>query len=388
MNSHLINSLLETSPLQEQWTILCVDDEENILNKIWYENKLFYLQCLLIPFSFLFGLIIYLRRSYLKRFANIKNKVPVLVIGNLTVGGSGKTPLIIALVKFLKSQNKKVGVIARGYPVSPENPIILEKTSSAQEVGDEAILVFKETNVPVCVSKNRQAALQELLKHHDLDYVLSDDGLQNYHFHHDVEIIIYDKQLKFGNKKLLPAGPLREPLSKLNKVDFVLEKIFLNENENENENLKFLDESFALSDLIGVESKSTQKIYPFFITYQNFVCVLDQGKKNKKTVESDYFFNKKVVVVTAIAQTSAFFEYLKSKNIIFSFVTYHDHYLFSESDFIKFSDCEIIMTAKDAVKCQQFANEHFWYLELEANFSAAFLADFERLIVNHFYSMG
>ena len=168
----------------------------------------------------------FIRRLYLKSWLVKKNHfpVPVVVIGNISVGGTGKTPLIIALCQHLKKQGYRPGVISRGYGSSaPYYPFIVNEKSSVDESGDEPLMIAVATRCPVVIDRNRCSAAKKIVEECNVNIVLSDDGLQHYRLARDVEIIVVDSVRGFGNGLLLPAGPLRENVSRLKTVNFVIE---------------------------------------------------------------------------------------------------------------------------------------------------------------------
>ncbi len=177
-----------------------------------------YIFIMLLPFSLLYALIIYIRKKiyiYNKSRGKFKekftDKVKVIVIGNIVIGGSGKTPIVIALAKALQQKGKKVGIISRGYGVRILKPIIISAEHNSQEVGDEPLLIYLKTNAPTCVHPNRCLAMQKLLNSYpDLDVIISDDGLQNLALKRDIECVVFSDVALLGNGLFIPAGPLRE----------------------------------------------------------------------------------------------------------------------------------------------------------------------------------
>ena len=196
---------------------------------------------LLLPISWLYGLLTLLRRQAYKvgLFASFRASVPIMVIGNITVGGSGKTPLIITLVSYLQQQGIKVGVISRGYGGdSSQMPALVTKDSLPSTVGDEPCLIVNVTAVPMAVCPNREQAITTLLTAHpNLQLIIADDGLQHYALQRDIEWIVVDVARGFGNQQLLPTGFLREPMTRLNNATIIYHKktntvSALNNNEN------------------------------------------------------------------------------------------------------------------------------------------------------------
>ena len=190
------------------------------MNNIWYKKNIF--QYLLFPFLLIYRVIIFIRYYLYKKniFKSYKINAPVIVVGNISVGGTGKTPLVIALVNELKENGFFPGVISRGYGgKSKKSPIFVDQNSDPNLVGDEAILIAKKTDVPVVVGANRVDDAKKLLEM-KCNVVISDDGLQHYALNTDVEIAVVDGERQFGNGFMLPAGPLREKESRLKEVDF------------------------------------------------------------------------------------------------------------------------------------------------------------------------
>ena len=179
---------------------------------------------LLLPLSWLFVAIASARRRYLQsRHQGQAFKAPVIIVGNISVGGSGKTPLILALVSALKQRGFKPGVVSRGYGGKAVSyPLGVNAQTAVAESGDEPLLIAQLAECPVVVDADRNAAVAYLLSHNDCDLVLSDDGLQHYRLHRDIEIVVIDGQRGFGNGRCLPAGPLRESQERLGQADFVV----------------------------------------------------------------------------------------------------------------------------------------------------------------------
>jgi tetraacyldisaccharide 4'-kinase len=189
----------------------------------WYTSKIKWPSALLFPFSLLVRAISSKRRATRNR---TPYKVPLIIIGNLTVGGTGKTPMIIWLVHLLQNQGFKVGVVSRGYGAKPkpEYPYLVDKQSPASLAGDEPKLIQSRTGCVVVVDPQRHRAVQFLTSNWNVDIVISDDGMQHYAMYRDLEILMVDGHRLFGNGLLLPAGPLREPIQRLKTVDFIVSK--------------------------------------------------------------------------------------------------------------------------------------------------------------------
>lgn len=216
---------------------------------IWYKDPVIGLW--LMPLGFLFSDIVRFRK-FLYRIGVLKTQtlpVPVIVVGNITVGGTGKTPLVIYLAEFLKNSGFKPGIISRGYGGLADSwPQWVGTESLAKDVGDEALLIAKQTVCPMVVGPLRVDAARLLLEKTDCDVILSDDGLQHYALHRDIEIAVIDGVRRFGNGYCLPAGPLREPIERLNSVDLI---IVNGEKQEPNEFSMRLEGDIAINLLTG-----------------------------------------------------------------------------------------------------------------------------------------
>ena len=190
------------------------------LPEAWYENAAWL--ALLAPLSWLFEGIVSFRRKRQRQALKFRPPVPVLVIGNLTVGGTGKTPLVIELARQFAALGFKPGVISRGYGGSQRRPGLVTANSDPEVFGDEAVLIATKAACPVVIGADRVAAIQALLKSAQCDVIISDDGLQHYRMHRDAELMVIDGQRGFGNERSLPAGPMREPKSRMSEVDWVI----------------------------------------------------------------------------------------------------------------------------------------------------------------------
>lgn len=190
------------------------------LQQAWYKKS--YWPHLLRPVSAMFGRLSKRRRQRLVADA-WKAPVPVIIVGNISVGGSGKTPLTLALINELKALGYKPGVVSRGYGAEPPHlPLRVTAKTLAREGGDEPCLIVRRTGVPLYIDPDRVSAVKALLSETDCDVVISDDGLQHYRLGRDIEICVIDGRRGLGNGCLLPEGPLREPISRLQEVDLVV----------------------------------------------------------------------------------------------------------------------------------------------------------------------
>lgn len=304
------------------------------LTDIWYEDA--FLGVWLMPLGFLFRDVIRFRK-FLYRLGVLKSytlPVPVIVVGNITVGGTGKTPLIICLAEFLKESGYKPGIISRGYGGKAESwPQWVLAESDPKLVGDEALLIAKQTGCPMVVGPLRVEAAKALLKQADCNVILSDDGLQHYALNRTIEIAVIDGERRFGNGYCLPAGPLREPIERLQSVDLVV----VNGQEAEENQFTMQLVGNTLINLVTGEKKSLDEL---------------------KGVECH--------ALAGIGNPERFFEVLTSAGLIFKSQSFPDHYQFQNHD-IQYSDNKpVLMTEKDAVKCSAFAGIKHWYLPVKA----------------------
>jgi tetraacyldisaccharide 4'-kinase len=250
------------------------------------------------------------------------------------MGGSGKTPVVIWLVNQLKAYGYQPGVISRGYGAKVTQPTNVQGNSLPSEAGDEPVLIAQKTGCPVYISANRVAAGNALLKMHpECDIIISDDGLQHYRLQRQIEIAVFDQQSQ-QNQHLLPAGPLREPYSRLANVDAVI----LN------------------GDL------DMQDGYPMQLLASNFFNLLNPEVKESV----DYFKDKHVAAVAGIGKPERFFQQLQTLGLKCSQWPFNDHHAFTRQDLSNIKCDALIMTEKDAVKCQAFAEAHHWVLPVEA----------------------
>jgi tetraacyldisaccharide 4'-kinase len=290
---------------------------------------------LLRPFELFFRVLAALRR-WLYRLGVLKvwrSPVPVVVVGNITVGGTGKTPIVIALVEYLQEQGFKPGVVSRGYGATHSHfPHSLTAQSTVAESGDEPLLIYRRTGCPCVVAPDRVAAVQQLLKQFDVDIVLSDDGLQHYALARDYEIAVLDSQRGMGNGYCLPAGPLREPRQRLEQVDYVLHR-------------------GSIDPQSGV-------------CYRGEVLVNVVGDQQLPFSPSS--IGETVHAVAGIGQPEQFFSTLKEHGFAITTHQYADHHLFTANDFRALIDLPLIMTEKDAVKCRDIVGDHAWYLKISA----------------------
>jgi len=303
-------------------------------------------QCLLRPLSWCYRLVSWLAAGYgSPRHARLTTaqaglRAPLVVVGNLTVGGSGKTPCVIALAAALAARGWHPAIVSRGYGGRGHVEPVTTR-SRAEEVGDEPLLIARRTGLPVWVGPDRLVAARAVLDAHpEVDLLLSDDGLQRPTLPRDVEIVAIDARRGLGNRRLLPAGPLREPLSRLNRVDQV----------------------WLCGD--GPVPKGLT-LTPFRIA----LALATAAQRLAATGESrplSSFAARDVVALAGIADPERFFAMLRAAGIDAIPQAWPDHHPFSPSDLAPLRRRTVLMTQKDAVKCETFAAPDWWAVPLEA----------------------
>jgi len=313
------------------------------LEHSWYRTDLTSrLLCLILwPLGVLFGALAGLRRTgfRLGLLRTTRLPVPVVVIGNITAGGTGKTPLAIALGRSLKQRHKRPGIVCRGYGGTAKQPQAVLADSNPQVTGDEAVLLARHSGCPVWIGADRVAAAEGLLAANpDCDVLLSDDGLQHYALQRNFEIAVIDAARGFGNQRLLPSGPLREPLTRLASVDAVV-----------------------LNGL-GSTPPFSCTVYRMNLRGERFRNLANP----QHSVNASYFAGRKTTAIAAIGNPQRFFDHLQSLGIEADTKAFPDHHAYTPADLAFSPGTEVIMTDKDAVKCERFAGPAYWALEVEA----------------------
>lgn len=297
------------------------------------------LTVLLSPLALLFSAMSGLRRLAYRRgwLKAISVGVPVIIVGNITAGGSGKTPLVIWLVNWLRSQGYRPGVVSRGYGGSAHGCVEVQLDSVAAEVGDEPLLIRIKADVPVVVGRDRVAAARTLIAHHQVDLIVADDGLQHYRLHRDIELAVIDTATGLGNGWPLPAGPLREPPGRLRSVDAVIQ----------------------------VMRGSAQPIDPLPVTTWRADYTAGQAYRlrapQEKMALSD-LPSRDWLAITGIGRPQGFFDMIQARGVRFNSRAFADHHAFNQEDLP--AEGAVLMTEKDAVKCMGFAGSDWWAVEL------------------------
>ncbi|MCP1065634.1 tetraacyldisaccharide 4'-kinase [Serratia symbiotica] len=310
-----------------------------MINRIWSGSSLLYL--ILLPLSWLYGLVSTLiRLSYrcgLRK--SWRAPVTVVIVGNLTAGGNGKTPIVIWLVEQLQQRGYRVGVVSRGYgSKSAVYPLMLSQNTSPSEAGDEPVLIYQRTGAPVAIAPKRSDAIQALLQQHQLDVVITDDGLQHYALQRDFELVVIDGVRRFGNGWWLPAGPMRERAARLNSVDACVANGGV---AQEGEIAMRLHAREAVNMLSGERCPVAELTH--------------------------------VVAVAGIGYPPRFFAMLEKLGTdVEQEVAFADHQKYQLASLSALTPVgqTLLMTEKDAVKCHAFAQPNWWYLPVDAVLSS------------------
>lgn len=307
-----------------------------------YWNSVNGVSLLLFPLSLIFAAVAALRRlGYRLGLLRAQRfPVPVLVVGNITVGGTGKTPLVTWLAAYLRRHGWRPGIVSRGYGGKAQHwPQQVRVDSDPSSVGDEAVMLAALTGCPMCVGPDRPAAVQALLAHTDVNIVISDDGMQHYALARDLEIAVIDGDKRLGNGFLLPAGPLREPKSRLDRVDLVI----INGE--------------------GGEGEFSMKLF--------------QPSVNSLSGDSEIAISglsgRTVHAIAGIGNPQRFFQLLERHGIDIKPHPFPDHHLFQIEDLQFDDDLPILMTEKDAVKCRRLSCRDCWVVHVDAQPDADFV---------------
>lgn len=286
------------------------------------------------------GVVALRRRAYAHGWLrSYKLARPVVVVGNLSVGGTGKTPLTIALARALAARGLRAGVVSRGYGGTARGPQRVTADSAPAEVGDEPLLIHLRSGVPVVIGRDRVAAAELLLSGGDIDVILADDGLQHYRLRRDIEICVIDGARRFGNRRLLPAGPLREPLSRLERVDF-----------------RVCNGGLAHADEVQLHLRD------------DGATALLGGAH----VALDSFAHRRVHAVAGIGNPRRFFDSLRACRIELIEHPFADHHAFRAEDLAFGDGLPVLMTEKDAIKCRAFAQADWWQVAVQAQLPERF----------------
>lgn len=327
------------------------------VEQAWYQNHRWI--WLLLPLMWLFAGISALRRWLFRVGVKKASKpnVPVVVVGNISVGGTGKTPLVIALCQGLLKAGFKPGVVSRGYggqlSESDTYPHLVKSESLPEHVGDEPALMKQNLDCAVMIDPVRSRAARALVEQHYCDVIVCDDGLQHYGLGRDVEIVVVDGERRFGNQQLLPVGPLREGLWRLNQVDFIVLNQPGEAVENHFKSTDSKEQVMRLKAMVAVN-------------------VLDNTQT--RAIES---FEHPIVAMAGIGNPQRFFTMLQTKGLTLAQSrALTDHHAFTADDIPDPADGSVLMTEKDAVKCRHIAHSDCWYIPVTAALCDTFLKQF------------
>ncbi|MGB8338343.1 MAG: tetraacyldisaccharide 4'-kinase [Burkholderiales bacterium] len=317
------------------------------IESLWYRISPWH--TLLWPLSLVYGAVTAMRRAFYRAgiFKTQFLPVQVIVVGNITAGGSGKTPLVIWLAEFLRSSGYSPGVISRGYGREDDGIREALTQSNATEIGDEPLLIFRRAMCPVVVGRDRSAAAQTLLqKNPQVNIIISDDGLQHYKLARDMEICVVDGERGFGTGLRLPAGPLREATARLGEIDALVVN-----GDDKNKSIESYSYKHSMK-LVGV----------IFLNLKN----------PRQQAHAEDFAGKNIHAVAGIGNPARFFAHLKSLGLSFEQHAFPDHHVFTPQDLAYENADVVLMTEKDAVKCESFANEQCWSLAVSAELDESF----------------
>ncbi|WP_323842477.1 MULTISPECIES: tetraacyldisaccharide 4'-kinase [unclassified Moraxella] len=328
---------------------------ELLINKAWEKNSP--MLTALAPLSALYGMAARVHQSLYDggRLTKYHAPVPVMVIGNITVGGSGKTPLIIALVKYLQSKKINVGVVSRGYGRSDKVPAIVKADSKPTKVGDEPCLIVSETAVPMAVGVNRGQAIDLLIQNYpNLQLIISDDGLQHHALYRDAEWIVVDGVRGFGNGKLFPQGFLRESIKRLDGATVIY---------HDNRADCYDDNALLMHLMPGTPTpllSSDRTLHP-----------------------------QQVYAVSGIGYPVRFFKTLADLGFAVVEKPFGDHHNFTLDDLMELADLPIIVTSKDAVKLRELAKtlphiifDNIWVLPVQAVLSKSIYDEMDKVLMS------
>lgn len=323
---------------------------DKLVQQAWYEDKLWIKS--LVPLSALYRRAAHRRKQEALQSQVPAYSTPVVVIGNITVGGTGKTPLIIYLSRRLIAQGYSVGIVSRGYGAKPPTtPYLVSKTDDASIAGDEPLLIASATGATVVIDPDRCAAAEVLLEL-GVDIILSDDGLQHYALPRTYEIAVIDASRGFGNGKLLPAGPLREPIERLETVDYI-----------------------AINGSVEGFEKKTKELSTESFEIDCGFCLSPTGWTNVAGgthVPLDFIDpSQRYHAVAGIGNPGRFFKALRDMGLDIEEHEFPDHHHFEKEDFDFLGDADkgsVLMTAKDALKCRRFAGPDYWSLDVDVEF--------------------
>lgn len=329
---------------------------ERYFNDLWYgQNSQ---KWLFWPASKIAEKVVKRKRERFLRQPPAPLPVPVIVVGNLTVGGTGKTPLLLYLIDELRARGLKVGVVSRGYGGKGPFPLTVTSETPATQCGDEPAMIARRSGVALVVDPDRNCAAAYLLQHARVDVILSDDGLQHYRLPRQLEIVVIDGQRGFGNQRLLPMGPLREPMQRLDTIPLAVI-------------------NGAPSDVV----KASLSRFPHLKTFQMSIKpgIIRRLDGSEEAVP-ETFHARSIVALAGIGNPERFFNTLKSLSLSFKTAIFADHHRYSAQDFLPFQGDTVVMTEKDAVKVSPEWISDAWFLPVNAAITGDLVDDIIRAL--------
>ena len=314
--------------------------QQGYLIDAWY-NKSFWLY-ILAPLTFLFSTLVKARRnSYIKNPKKVwTSPKPIVVVGNISMGGTGKTPLVKFIAMELQKRGFKPGLVSRGYGGKYSGTLEVTSETTYKQTGDEAQILAK-LNIPFFIDKNRSRAAKKLQEKHEVDVIISDDGLQHYSMGRDIEIAVIDGARRLGNGLAFPAGPLREPKSRLSEVDFIVNN--------------------------GGPTEADEILMT--LSPAKFIH-LNSGKEYSV---DKWPMHNQVHAIAGLGNPNRFFDLLLRLGFEFDKNPFPDHHKYNKRDLYFLDHLPILMTEKDAAKCKHFNNSKIWYLSIEPKIESQFI---------------
>lgn len=321
---------------------------EATLHRLWYQHTKTVFAYALMPLAWCYVMATWIRKKCLETFVQWHAPVPIIVVGNLSVGGVGKTPLVMAIVKHYQTMGKHVGVVSRGYRARLRHfPHAVSLKDEVEQVGDEACLMARTLTCPIMIAPRRTQAVQQLLATHPVQLIISDDGLQHYALGRTLEIVVIDGHRLMGNGLCLPAGPLREPITRLKSVTCCV---------------------INGGQLDGAYTMTLQPV-AFRSLVTNELSALTAFK------------GRHASAIAGIGHPEQFFLMLQQLGLTLTTYPFSDHHAFVPQDFESLHG-PIIMTEKDAVKCSAFAKPDWYSLVVEAQIDPALWTQIDTTLLN------
>ncbi|UTA49439.1 tetraacyldisaccharide 4'-kinase [Simiduia sp. 21SJ11W-1] len=327
--------------------------------KAWYEGgwRSWVTLPLLWPLSVLLRAVaaIRRRRQQAQAQAHAVAGVPVIIVGNISVGGTGKTPLIEALAQSLQQAGWRPGIVSRGYGGQGPFPLLVSSNTSAQASGDEPKMLYERTGLPLVVAPDRPLAVQHLLSQANCNVILSDDGLQHYRLHRDLEIIVLDGSRGLGNGRLLPAGPLRETPARLGEADLLV-----------------INAAGPLHP--SLQPWAHQSITMTLKAHEAVNVATGERRPIGELPDCHW------AALCGIGNPARFYHTLDELNLRYTPHSFPDHHAYTEQELQAFTEKAVLMTEKDAVKCHRFAGANWWFIKVAPTFSRDIKAQLTALL--------